>query len=86
MWSGGSYQSSQSRYSVLAEKPKLSSPLWGAVSQNVYTDTVPLMANVLTFTPSNRVLVSIKTEPVQRQVWIKLCLFQNLRAAKDKGA
>lgn len=42
------------------------------------------MANVLTFTPSNRVLVSIKPEPVQRQAWIKLCLFQNLRAAKDK--
>lgn len=52
MWSWGSYRSSQSRYSVLVEKFKSSFPLWGAVSQNVYIDTTPLMPNVLTFTPS----------------------------------
>lgn len=82
MRSCGSYQSSQSRYSVLAEKPKLSSPLWGAVSQKVYTDTVPPMANVLTFTPSSRVLVSIKTEPVQRQAWIKRRLFSEFEGSQ----
>lgn len=83
MWSWGSYHSSQSRYSVLAEKSKLSFPLWGAVSPNTYTDSVPLMVKRANFTPSNRVLFSIKTEPVQRQSWIKLTLFQNLRAAND---
>lgn len=32
------------------------------MSQNVYTDTALLMTNVLTFTPSNRVLVSVKSK------------------------
>lgn len=42
------------RYSILVAKSNLSYPLQGAVSQNVYTDTVPLMADVLTFSPSKK--------------------------------
>lgn len=83
--SWGSFPGSQCRYFVLSGKSRLSSPLWGAVSQNVYIGIVPLVANVLTFTPSNRVLVFIKTETAQRRVWIELCLFQHLRVAKYKN-
>lgn len=74
----------QQIFGSVREKPGKVSPVWGAVSQHVYTDAVPLMANVLTYTPSNGVLVSIKTGHVQGKVWTKLLLFQDLRAAKDE--
>lgn len=54
---------SQNRHSSLAAKTNLSYPLWGALSQIVYTVAVSLMVDVLTFSPSNRVLVSIKNHP-----------------------
>lgn len=75
---------SQNRYSGLAAKTNLSYPLWGALSQSVYTVAVPLMADVLTFSPSSRVLVSVKNHPeasLNQNV-----LFPNLRRDKDEMA
>lgn len=54
---------SQNRFSSLAAKTNLSYPLWGALSQSVYTVAAPLMVDVLTFSPSNRVLVSVRNHP-----------------------